>query len=400
MGVALSQEHIRLFHLRVGMTHALAISGIFRPDQLTGGLYAFLENLLRGFAALSEDHDLTNQFRVTLFHGRTALPWRDERIAFRAVPDRLGRFAAFAWVGAVASRGFDAALFPSYFTPPVVRAARSVSVIHDLQFRHMPRFFSPIKWHWLDACHRLTLARCDAVVTISDVVRADILNEYGARWESRVRTIHNPVCLDRFDGPSGDSGFSRGRPYIMCVAMDRPQKNLHTLIRAFDQLKDRYPEHLLIMAGQLRRLRPDRHEKSADISRDMPSTEDLVSALGLQDRVVITGFISDQQLGALYRGASAFVLPSLFEGFGMPAAEALAMRAPTLVSDLPVLREVTFGGAQYVEDPKSVGELAERIAGILDHVEAARPSAELAEKIRSHYAPPTIARQYYELMIP
>jgi glycosyltransferase involved in cell wall biosynthesis len=179
--------------------------------------------------------------------------------------------------------------------------------------------------------------------------------------------------------------------------MDRPQKNLHTLIRAFDQIKDRFPDYLLVMVGQLRRLRPDRHEKSADIARDMPSTEDLVTSLGLTDRVVITGFVSDAQLGGLYRGASAFVLPSLFEGFGMPAAEALALRTPTLVSDLPVLREVTLGGAQYLANPQSQDELAERVAGILKDVEAARPLPELAEKIRRHYAPPTIARQYYDL---
>ena len=124
-----------------------------------------------------------------------------------------------------------------------------------------------------------------------------------------------------------------------------------------------------------------------------------MTELGLQERVVITGFASDAQLGALYRGASTFVLPSLFEGFGMPAAEALALRAPVVVSDLPVLREITRGGAHYLEDPRSVGELAERLSGVLDDVEAARPSRELAEEIRVHYAPITIARRYYELMV-
>jgi glycosyltransferase involved in cell wall biosynthesis len=119
----------------------------------------------------------------------------------------------------------------------------------------------------------------------------------------------------------------------------------------------------------------------------------------LSDRVVITGFVSDSVLGGLYRGASAFVLPSLFEGFGMPAAEALALRTPTLVSDLPVLREVTLGAARYLANPSSQDELAEQIAEILDNIDAARPTSELAEAIRNHYAPPTIARQYYELMV-
>jgi glycosyltransferase involved in cell wall biosynthesis len=372
---------------------------MFRRDQLAGGPYSFLENLLRGFTVLRSDPALADELAITLFHGRTRIPWQDDRVAFQAVPSRMGRFAAYAWVGAVASRGYSAALFPSYFTPPVVRAQRVVTVIHDLQFRHLPRFFSPVKWQWLNACHRLTLAKCDAVVAISDVVRSDILEKYGAKWESRVWTIHNPVALDRFNDPADVSRFTRGRPYVMCVAMDRPQKNLHTLIRAFDQIKGRCPDHLLVMVGQLRRLRPDRHEKAVDIARDLPSTEDLVAALGLQDRVVITGFASDAELGSLYRGAAVFVLPSLFEGFGMPAAEALALGVPTLVSDLPVLREVTLGGAQFVADPRSAGELAERIACILKDGGTSRPPAELSERIRRHYAPPTIARQYYDLLI-
>ncbi|MEX2317488.1 MAG: glycosyltransferase family 1 protein [Pirellulales bacterium] len=381
------------------MSKTFAISGIFRPDQLAGGPYRFFENLMRGFVALQADPEFHDAFALAVFHGRTPIPWHDHRVDFRPAPTTLGRFMAIAWVGAVGSRRLDAALFPNYFTPPIVRARRIVTVVHDLQFRHLPRFFSPVKWQWLDACHRLTLAKADAVIAISNVVRSDILNQYGAKFEPRVHTVHNPVSLDRFDAWDDPREFTRGRPYIMCVAMDRPQKNLHTLIRAFDQIKDRFPDYLLVMAGQLRRHRPDRREKAADIAHDMPSTEDLVKALGLTDRVVITGFVSDAQLGGLYRGATAFVLPSLFEGFGMPAAEALALRTPTLVSDLPVLREVTLGGAEYLENPQSQGELAERVAGILTNVEAARPSMELAEKIRRHYAPPMIARQYYDLMV-
>ena len=200
--------------------------------------------------------DEDDEFSVTVFRGRTPIPWHDESVSFRAVPDKFGRFAAYSWAGAVASRGFDAALFPSYFTPPIVQAKRVVAVMHDLQFRHLPQFFSSVKWQWLNACHRFTLAKCHAVVAISDVVRHDILNQYGARWESRVHTIHNPLALERFGETCDVSEFTRGRPYVMCVAMDRPQKNLHTLIRAFDQIKNRFPDHLLVMAGQLRRLRP------------------------------------------------------------------------------------------------------------------------------------------------
>ena len=87
----------------------------------------------------------------------------------------------------------------------------------------------------------------------------------------------------------------------------------------------------------------------------MPSTVDLVADLGLSEHVRVTGFVSDRELGALYRGATMCVLPSLFEGFGMPAVESLAMGKPTLTSGLPVLREVTLELAQYLDDPTDVG---------------------------------------------
>jgi glycosyltransferase involved in cell wall biosynthesis len=376
---------------------SFGISGIFRRDQLAGGFYSFFENLVRGFATLQRESRTSDAFELTVFHGRVGVARAEPEIAMKPVPDQWGRFAANVWVGAIASHGLDGMLFPSYFTPPIVRAGRVVTVFHDLQFRHMPQFFSKTKWQWLNICHKLALRRCDTVVAISEVVRQDILNQFGTKWEERVQTIHNPISLDRFDGKC-EQEFTEGRPYIMCVAMDRPQKNLHTLIRSFDKIKDRFPDHFLVMAGQLRRHRPDRREKSADIATAMPPVEDLVHQLGLQDRVKVTGFVSDAELGALYRGASMFVLPSLFEGFGMPAVEALALGTPTLLSDLPVLREVTLGGALYVSDPQSVGDLAGHMADVLDNVDAARPSPEFMNNLRSHYAPQAIARQYFDLL--
>jgi glycosyltransferase involved in cell wall biosynthesis len=114
---------------------------------------------------------------------------------------------------------------------------------------------------------------------------------------------------------------------------------------------------------------------------------------------VLTGFIADAELGALYRGASLFVLPSLFEGFGMPAVEAIALGAPTLVSDLPVLREVSLNGAYYIDDPLDDEHLADQMATALRLGDAARPSFEYRNDIKNRFAPETIARQYLATML-
>lgn len=244
--------------------------------------------------------------------------------------------------------------------------------------------------------HETTLRRANAVVAISEWVKSDILKHYGQRWESKVHAIWNPIAIERFNTES-EQRVTNGRPYILCTSADRPSKNLGSLIRAFDLIRDRFPDHCLVLAGQLRsEYRGWRRQTS---NAELPAAIELVESLNLADRVVLTGYIPDEQLGALYRGASLFVLPSLFEGFGMTAVEALALGSPTLVTDLPVLREVTLNGAHYIPDPLNAHQIADQIVGLLSRSESARPSDQLQTDIRHRFAPETIARQYHDLML-
>jgi glycosyltransferase involved in cell wall biosynthesis len=376
---------------------SLAISGVFHEQQLAGGAYSCFENLLRGLVELRQSPNFGDNLDLTVFHGGAGLRWQSDQISFRGVSDRLGRFAAESLVGAYYAACMDAVLFRAYFTPPIVRASRTVTIIHDLQFLHMPEFYTRKKLTWLKLSHQWTLRKCDAVITISQAVKDDLLTQFGSRWADRIHVIWNPVSLERFDSTERRD-FSGGRPYILCVAMDRPQKNLYTLVRAFDRLKDRFPDHCLVMAGQLRSLRNVRHHQSGRFAKQMPSTVDLVADLGLEDRVIVTGFVSDAELGALYRDASLFVLPSIFEGFGMPAVESIAMGAPTVVSDLPVLREVTLNSANYIRDPQNVDEFADVMAYALANENRVRPSPDAVAELRRRVAPPTIARQYVDIL--
>lgn len=82
----------------------------------------------------------------------------------------------------------------------------------------------------------------------------------------------------------------------------------------------------------------------------------------------------------------------------MPAVEAMALGAPALVTGLPVLREVTFGAAQYIENPLNADEMAAQITDLVNAGDAARPSLELRREIRQRFAPETIAQQYLDLL--
>jgi len=243
------------------------------------------------------------------------------------------------------------------------------------------------------------LRRADAVVTITQAVKDDVLRRYGDRWSDRITPIWNPIAFNRLDGDSVQKA-SGGRPYILGVAVDRPSKNLFTLIRAFKIARERAPDLCLVLAGELRSRRPKHERHNAQVEQEMPPSVDLVRDLGLTDHVKITGFVSDQELGALYRGAAAFVLPSLFEGFGMPPIEAMALGIPTLVTDIPPLREITMGKAHYLSDPLNASEMAEQIVAIIGDGESAKPSADTVALFRSSFAPAVIAKKYLSVSLP
>jgi glycosyltransferase involved in cell wall biosynthesis len=381
------------------MAESIGISAVFRQDQFVGGAFSVFENLARGFVELLQSPTGEKRFELTVFHGNAKPPRQNESLHWKQVSDRFGRFAAETNVAWRQGRNLDALLFLNYFTPPVVSARRAVTVVHDLQYMHMPELYRPSKRLWLRMCHAVTLRKCHRVVVISNAVKEDMLRLYGDRWADRIEVIWNPISLDRFEGDESDRNFTGGRPYILCVSVDRPQKNLFRLIHAFNQVRAKHPDYVLVIAGQLRSLRRSPREQSACVSRQMPSTVDLVEDLGLQDHVRVTGFIADHDLGALYRGATMCILPSLFEGFGMPAVESLAMGKPTLVSGLPVLREVTFNSANYLDNPEDVDAMARAIASILADPDRSAPAPALMQQVRASFAPQNIARQYLRALI-
>jgi glycosyltransferase involved in cell wall biosynthesis len=379
------------------MASSIGIPAIFREDQRAGGVYSVFANLLRGFAELLDVSPSSDPFELTVFHGRVTPLHKDPRFHWRRVIDRLGRFAAETRIAAYPGCKLDALLLLNYHTPPVIRASRAVTIIHDLLYLHMPEYCSRQKLAWLKWCYALALRKCHRVVTISGAVKQDLLRLHGERWSDRIEVIWNPVSVDRF-ASEVEVNFTSGRPYILCVSVDRPPKNLYRLIKAFALVRKRFPDHCLVLAGQLRTQRRDWRERSAAVDETMPAAADLVDQLDLHNHVRVTGFIPDEQLGALYRGATMCVLPSLFEGFGMPAVESLAMGKPTLVSGLPVLREVTLGSAQYIDDPANVDAMAESIGAILDRPARFQPTPELVERVRERFSPREIARQYLQVL--
>ena len=153
-------------------------------------------------------------------------------------------------------------------------------------------------------------------------------------------------------------------PYILYISrIEHPGKNHVRLIEAFERFKDATAlPHNLVLAGADRERAEEVHARAKASSQ--------------ADRIVFTGFLRDEQLPHLYAGADLFVLPSLYEGFGLPLLEAMASGTPVACSNLSSLPEVA-GEAADLFDPYQVDDMARAMKNILANP---RQAAKLRER--------------------
>jgi glycosyltransferase involved in cell wall biosynthesis len=269
-------------------------------------------------------------------------------------------------------------LFPNYFLPVWRPRIRQTAVlIHDLQHRDFPESFTPRKVAWLDAQYRRTLGHADRIFFISNFELEQAQRHFGTGFTERARVIYNAIDWSRF-GNEGDEGedFRRrfDRPFILAVAHQYAHKRLHLLVEAFGRMAAGFPEIDLVLVG-----------------RETPAIRAVIfGALPeeLRGRVHLTGFIADTELGYLYRRAEIFALPSLYEGFGMPAIEALGFGTPTLLADASAVPEVTLGLGNYLPSSADSGEWAAELTRLIG---CPRVDADVIARVRDRYAPQTVA---------
>ncbi len=362
----------------------ITVAGHFVQRGRVGGAEHMLYNLLRGMDTCgaqvsllcTELDDLDRSFVEEM---------RRSSVTFIAQGHHVNRFVGEQLSCLKPSLRADAILFPNYFTPPIIprRMGRVVTVIHDLQYLRFRELTPAARLRWLRLTHGLTFARADSVVVLSEFVRDEVRKFYGDRAAEKAAVIPNPISWARFgDEPPWDDG---GRPYILSVAAHYPHKNLAVLIRALSIVR-RSMDVRLVLVGQL----PAALLGVRDRSRD---PRQLVRELGLADHVEITGYVDDLTLGRYYRNARVFAFPSLYEGFGMPAVEALGLGLPTVTTRCASLPEVTLGEATYVDAAEDPAEWASRLLAILRNP-GDRPSDGVQARIRATYDPVRIAGLY------
>ena len=220
-----------------------------------------------------------------------------------------------------------------------------VLTVHDLAFLRYPEHYPPLKQRYLAALTRRSARGADLVIAVSGQTREDVVELCGVRPE---KIVVVPNGVDASLRPVRDADVlqafrqAHGLPneFVLFLGTLQPRKNLEGLLRAYARARAELP---LVVAGA-------RGWRESRIFQ-------LVKELDLVDRVRFTGYVRPEDLPLWYSAATAFVYPSLYEGFGLPVLEAMACGTPVITSATSSLPEVA-GDAAILVDPRDTDALA------------------------------------------
>ena len=245
------------------------------------------------------------------------------------------------------------------FTAPPFAPCPVVVSIHDLSFEHLPETFNRRSRAQLRLTVRRSARKATHILALSEHARADIVATYGIAPD-RVTAI--PLAAaDRFRPIADERELQRVRhtygiagDYILTVGSIQPRKNLGRLITAYARLcKHREPADYpkLVIVGRQAWL--------------FGETLRAIRESGFSDSIILTGYVPDEDLPALYSGARCFVYPSFFEGFGLPPLEAMKCGVPVIAGNRTSLVEVV-GDAGILVDPLDPDEIESALSRVLN----------------------------------
>ena len=314
------------------MAHPIIINAThlgFRPTGI--GIYAL--ELLREWAARPGGFEFrvyVHQSAKPLVEGLTSESFSLRTVSFpqHSNPRR------YLFANLLAARERKAVVFHVSQFEAVLVGQHQIITVHDLI--PLQTLISRVQRFYFREVLPRSLARAARVITPSQTT-ADLLQERYRTPASKIRVI--PHGVRTFKSDVAPAQFDR--PYILFAGRLTTYRNLDRLVSAFLRIQDRI-EHDLILAGE-----------GAGFKLDVP-----------HPRIRMTGYVDDDALCALYRGASVFVFPSQSEGFGFPPLEAMLCGTPVVTSKESSLPEVCGSAALFV-DPRSADSIAEGLLRVL-----------------------------------
>lgn len=344
-----------------------------RPGKV-GGTESYIRNLLNGFRELEEDFDFT--LLVSKDNADTFRKYEEDKrfhlLVANIKSENIGK--RIIWQNLFQNRllrknGFRKCFEPVYCKPWMNGGIQYTCVIHDLQALHYPQYHPLHEVVYSRLCWRMDVMNAARIVAISKWVKTDIEQKYGRK---DIEVIYNPILIKEnqaaeFNGLRQKYGIEK-KQFYYTVSQMIPHKNLMTLIYMMERIAsthredkgggDRYGDNgwdcglpcKLLISGV-------NGSAAEELMRQ-------INEKNLQDVVVLTGFVSNEERNTLYQNCSVFLFPSVFEGFGMPPVEAMLFHTPVVTTRCASIPEVTQEKAIYVDDPYNVDEWIEKLCMI------------------------------------
>ncbi|MDP9238343.1 MAG: glycosyltransferase family 4 protein [Chloroflexota bacterium] len=336
----------------------IAIDASSVPAQPAGaGVYAI--ELVRALAE-RDRHDGYALFTAGSWAGAmldSRPNWRIERVGAASGVRRL------AWEQVRLPRVLDAlridVLHSTHHTLPLLNVGcKRVVTIHDVTFFRMPERYPPARRLYMQTMTRLATRVANAFIVPSRAVQDDVVRLLGV-MPDRVTPVYEAAGeqyrpVDPVEADAVAKRYGIDAPFVLSVGSLEPGKNRRRVFRAMRRLRDEGLDYRLVVVGQ----------KAWKYEGDFA----LVDALGMRDRIIFPGYVKQDDLPALYGAATAFVFPSLYEGFGLPVIEAMSCGTPVLTSNISATAEVA-GDAALLVDPLSVEAIADGLRRLLRDAE-------------------------------
>jgi glycosyltransferase involved in cell wall biosynthesis len=242
----------------------------------------------------------------------------------------------------------------THYVLPAALASRVVVTIHDIIHLLYPEFLpSRLAFLYARGMIRRSLARGDRIIAVSQNTRADLMQQFAVDGR-KIEVIYNGV-EEVFRRRLPDEEIERwlrslgiSRPYLLFVGNPKPHKNLDTVVQAYARARRLAPfDAPLVCVGS----------RAGSEFKIRQRAEHL----GLGDQVRLLGHVAQEALPAIYQGATLFLYPTLYEGFGLPVVEAMASGVAVITSNTSALQEIAQGYAHLV-DPLDIPAMAKAIA--------------------------------------
>lgn len=261
----------------------------------------------------------------------------------------------------------DVFFSPAHYSPRFCPIPLVVTV-HDLSYFYYPDEFLKKDLYQLTRWTKKSVDEAKKIIAVSKTTKKDIVKFYHIP-EEKIKLVYNGYEKQIGKGTSEVKEIKKWQleknKYVLYVGTIQPRKNILTLIRAFERYNRQFPEFKLVIAGKKGWLYEDIFEE--------------VKQRGLNKKVVFTGYLPGEEINWLYQNAFCFVLPSLYEGFGIPLLEAMSFNCPVISSFTSSLPEVGDEACLYF-DPKNETDLFEKLISLKGNVNLRRELIEKGKK--------------------